>query len=50
MAWGLSFLGVLMMWAFWACVYMAQMYPLYRPILAAGEHGKPGDHGKAGGH
>ena len=38
MAWSLSFLGVLMMWMFWACVYMAQMYPLYKPIIAMGEH------------
>ena len=51
MAWSLSFLGVLMMWAFWACVYMAQMYPLYKPILAPGEHGgKSGGHAAAGGH
>ena len=51
MAWSLSFLGVLMMWAFWACVYMAQMYPLYKPILAPGEHGgKSGGQAAAGGH
>lgn len=34
MAWSLTFLAVVMMWMFWSCVYMAQMYPLYKPILA----------------
>ena len=38
MAWFLSFLGVLMMWMFWSCVYMAQMYPLYKPIMAEVHH------------
>ncbi len=40
MAWALTFLGVMMMWMFWACVYMAQMYPLYRPIMAENPHAK----------
>lgn len=38
MAWFLTLLGVLLMWVFWSCVYMAQMHPLYNPILAAGAH------------
>lgn len=38
MTWGLTLLAVVMMWAFWSCVYMSQMYPLIKPVLSAGEH------------
>ena len=39
MAWMLTALSVIMMWGFWACVYMAQMYPLFLPeIEVAAEH------------
>ena len=33
LAWGLTFLGSVMMWGFWACVYMHQMYPLILPDI-----------------
>lgn len=37
-AWMLTALGVTMMWGFWACVYMAQMYPLFLPEIEVSGH------------
>ena len=33
--WGLTFMGVVCMWLFWACVYMHQMYPIIAPQIEA---------------
>ncbi len=37
-AWMLTALGVSMMWGFWVCVYMAQMYPLFLPEIDVSGH------------
>ena len=33
LTWGLVFLSSVMMWGFWACVYMHQIYPLIKPEI-----------------
>ena len=37
MSYGLTFLGVFMMWLVWVCAYMHQMNPLIKPLIDTSE-------------